>query len=67
VAVSFADRIRAGEILPWVGEGVDGARRSAQICDDEIFQLDRNDPRRAEIEEQRGAWLDLAAKLAEYQ
>lgn len=53
---SYAERIRAGGVDPWVGTGTDGARRSAQVARDEIASLVTCDPRRAELEAQAAAW-----------
>jgi hypothetical protein len=59
----LVERIRSGQVAPWVGEGADGARRSAQVCADEIATLDHNSLRRIELQTQRQAWLDRADAL----
>lgn len=50
---------------PYVGEGADGARRSAEIVAEEIDLLACNDPRREWLAESRQRWLDQAARLEE--
>lgn len=50
----------AGNTTPYVGEGADGCRRSAQIIRDELATLDAGDPRRELLEELAFAW-DAAA------
>lgn len=57
------DRIRAGAIIPLIGEGADGALRSASIIRDELDTLDDDDPRRADLKAQELAWLNRAATL----
>jgi hypothetical protein len=63
---SYADRIRAGLIDPWVGEGVDGARRSCAIALEEVGTLDFTNPQQAELAEplraQAAAWEALARR-----
>lgn len=54
--MSYTDRIRAGEVDPLVGTDVDGARRSVDVINDELSTLDRDDPRRALLLDQRAAW-----------
>jgi len=41
---------------PYVGEGADGARRSAQIDREELELLDRLDPRRDELTASADEW-----------
>lgn len=43
---------------PYVGEGADGARRSAQIDREEAAGLDRGDPRRERLLESAQRWED---------
>jgi hypothetical protein len=45
-----------GHRHPYVGEGADGARRSAQIDREEAGTLDRADPRRAALEASAERW-----------
>ncbi len=59
---TFVDKIARGDIAPWVGEGRDGAERSAQIVRDEIATLAADDPRRPELEAQAAAW-DARARM----
>ena len=63
--MSLADRIRAGEVDPWVGNGADGCRRSAAVERDELATLAADDPRRDELAARAEAWLDRAAVLEE--
>lgn len=49
--------------VPYVGDGVDGARRSAQIDREEAELLDRDDPRRGELAGSAERWEDQAAWL----
>ena len=58
--MSIHERIRAGRIAPWVGEGVAGALASASVVRDELGGLAADDPRRADLEAQEQAWRDLA-------
>jgi hypothetical protein len=73
---ALADRIRAGKVSPWVGDGADGCRRSAQVVADELATLptgphqpgyhdEGTENVRATLEAQRDAWLDRAARLEE--
>ncbi len=48
---------------PYVGEGSDGARRSAAIDLDELDTLDRDDPRWDSIAESAERWDAQAAAL----
>jgi hypothetical protein len=66
--MSYADRIRAGEVSPWVGDvdELEGARRSAAIAAEEIatlapYELERHEA----LILTRQAWLDRAALLEE--
>jgi hypothetical protein len=49
---------------PYVGEGADGARRSAQIDREEADTLDSSDPRRDELLLSAAAW-ELQAEREE--
>ena len=49
---------------PYVGDGADGARRSATIDRDELDTLDRDDPRYDTIAESAERW-DAQAKALE--
>ena len=49
--------------VPYVGEGVDGLRRSAQIDRAEADGLDRANPRRAELLASARRWDTQAAAL----
>lgn len=60
LAGGIAEAIREGNVLPWVGEGADGCRRSAQVAADELATLARDDERRPRLEAARQAWLDRA-------
>jgi hypothetical protein len=59
---SYADRIRAGDVEPWVSSGADGCRRSAAICFDELMTMAADDPRHAEVFAWWKAWADLASE-----
>lgn len=48
---------------PYVGEGADGARRSAQIDREAIYTLDASDPRRERLLRQAELWEDQAAAI----
>lgn len=48
---------------PYVGEGVDGARRSAQVDEEEADMLDRPDPRVELLRESAARWRRQAAEL----
>jgi hypothetical protein len=48
---------------PYVGEGADGARRSAQIDRDELDTLAADDPRRPFVLESAARWDAQAARL----
>lgn len=50
--------------VPYVGEGVDGCRRSAQIDREEADGLDLRDPRRVELLASAESWEQRAALLA---
>ncbi len=58
--------------IPYVGDGADGARRSAQIDLEEADGLDQHDPRRDALLASAARWdqqaddLDRAAKLASW-
>lgn len=61
-----AQHIAAGDVEPIVGEGADGARRSAQIAADELATLGTGDadaPARRRLELERDAWLQRAQEL----
>jgi hypothetical protein len=63
--MSYADRIRAGDVEPWVGgPGVAGAVASAAAARDELASLDRNDPRYDDVADQAAAWQARADELA---
>jgi hypothetical protein len=49
--------------IPYVGEGADGARRSAVIDLEEVATLDRTDPRRDGLLESASRWEDQAREL----
>lgn len=49
---------------PYVGTGIDGALRSAQIDESEADTLDRHDPRREDVLESARRWREQAAVLA---
>ena len=62
--MSYAERIRDGEVQPWVGEGASGCRRSAQIAREEADTLaDHEVSYRASLEAQAQAWEARAAEL----
>jgi hypothetical protein len=48
---------------PYVGEGADGARRSAQIDREEAATLDAHDPRRATLLESAARWEQQAEAI----
>lgn len=48
---------------PYVGEGADGARRSAQIDREESHTLDRSNPRVELLEESAQRWERQAERL----
>jgi len=50
---------------PYVGEGADGALRSARIDETEAETLDRDDPRRAELLASAQRWHEQAKALGE--
>lgn len=49
--------------LPYVGDGADGARRSAQIDREESHTLDRSDPGVERLEESAVRWERQAERL----
>lgn len=49
---------------PYVGEGIDGSLRSAQIDREEADCLDRDDPRHAEVLASAENWERQAEQLA---
>jgi hypothetical protein len=58
--VSYVDRIINGQVVPWVGSGVDGCRRSADVANEELGTLAVDDPRFDEVLAQREAWKQRA-------
>jgi hypothetical protein len=48
---------------PYVGDGADGARRSAQIDRKEAATLDAEDPRRATLLESAARWEQQAEAI----
>jgi hypothetical protein len=50
---------------PYVGEGVDGALRSATIDRDELDTLDLGDPRRATLLDSIARWERQAKEVAD--
>lgn len=58
-----ADRIRAGVEPSYVGQGIDGARRSAAIAREEADTIDVADPRHDELMDTASAWEDRADAL----
>lgn len=48
---------------PYVGDGADGARRSAEVDRNEADTLDRDDPRRDELLASADRWEEQAAQL----
>jgi hypothetical protein len=50
---------------PYVGEGIDGCLRSAQIDREEADCLDLNDPRYAEVIASAASWERQAEQLAQ--
>lgn len=58
-----AQMILRTALAPYVGEGADGCRRSAQIVRDELATLPAGDARRGELEAQAQAW-DERARMA---
>lgn len=64
----YGDRIRRGDVEPWVdaGDAIASARASAHIVQDELDTLAGHEvERRIGLEVQRQAWLDRAALLEE--
>lgn len=59
----LAPRNYAGDRIPYVGSGADGARRSAQIDREEIDGLDLDDPRTGELALSAAEWDAQAARL----
>lgn len=56
--------IMRGEVDPYVGEGADGFRRTAQVCRDERDTLDRSDPRWAHLDAEAEAWEQAAMRAS---
>lgn len=58
----YSDRIRAGDVEPWVGGPglVAGAVASAATARDELATLAADDPRREDVAAMVSAWEALA-------
>lgn len=56
--------IRGGTAIPYVGEGADGCRRTAQVLRDEIATLATGDPRADSLEAEAQAWDDAASWMS---
>ncbi len=62
MANDYLSRVRDGQVRPYVGEGADGCRRSAQVVRDEIDTLASDDPVRGRLEAIAAAWDELARR-----